>query len=267
MSLSKLVRNALYEPKLKNVRVDDPNLLLLHSSILKEKPMLRETFSYFYRKMLSISDQFIKSGGLEIELGSWAGFFKDINPSVLTSDIRYSPNYDLILDAQKMDLKDSSVRCIYAINVFHHLPDPVQFFKELERVLVAGGGCILIEPHGGAASAALHKRLHKDEYFDPDSPGWENYQVRGPFSGANQALSHIVFSRDLDWFNREFGSNLALVHREYCTNGLRYLLSGGLNFRQLVPNFISPIVPFIEWLISPLARFWSFHEIIVIQRR
>ena len=266
MALSSRLRDALYEPRVKNVRPDDPNLLALHASVLEEKPMLHDTFAYFYHKMADLCDKYLQVEGQEIELGSGAGFFKQIRPKVLTSDIRCSPGLDLSLDAQNMNVDDGSVRCIYAINVFHHLSDPVKFFKELKRVLASRGGCILIEPHGGVASAALHRRLHKDEFFDPDMPEWTNYQIRGPLSGANQALSHIVFSRDLERFEREYGSELELVHREYCTNGLRYLLSGGLNFRQLIPNLLSPLVPAAEWVMSPLARFWSLHHVLVIRR-
>ena len=267
MNLSTLIRNALYEPLVKNVSPDDPGLLALHKSVLKEKVILRDTFLYFYKKMASCCDQYLQTKGQEIELGSGAGFFKEIRPEVLTSDIRHSPDFDLSLDAQNMKVNDGSVRCIYAINVFHHLPDPDKFFKELKRVLASGGGCILIEPHGGPASAALHRRMHKDEFFDPNTPEWTNYQINGPLSGANQALSHIVFSRDLDRFKRKYGRELELVHREYCTNGLRYLLSGGLNFRQLVPNMLSPIVSSAERLMSPLSRFWSLHHVLVIRRR
>jgi hypothetical protein len=61
----------------------------------------------------------------------------------------------------------------------------------LLRVLVPGGGCVLIEPHSGPLSSIVHKRLHKDEYFDPDESGWKNDKIRGPLSGANQALAHM----------------------------------------------------------------------------
>lgn len=64
-----------------------------------------------------------------------------------------------------MNLFDNLVRCIYAINIFNHLAEPEKFFEKLKRVLVPRG-CILIKPHGGSASAALRKKLHKDEFFD-----------------------------------------------------------------------------------------------------
>jgi SAM-dependent methyltransferase len=266
VTLSRKIRELLYEPRVRAVDVDAPDFISVHAQILREKPILHDTFRHFYLQMSRLCDAYVTGSGREIELGSGAGFFPDVRPAVEKSDIRTLPGVSLVLDAQKMDLADSSVRCIYAINVFHHLPEPQLFFSELKRVLSPGGGCILIEPHGGPASAALHRRLHKDEYFDADAIEWSNTNIRGPLSGANQALSSIVFDRDLAKFEREHGQDLHLVHREYCTNSLRYLVSGGLNFRQLLPNASAGALRGVEMCLSPLARFWTFHHALVLRR-
>ena len=268
MSLSKQLRKFLYEPKIRDLDVDAQDILATHRSLLKSKPMLCDTFRYFYKKMVTLCDQYLNVDGREIELGSGVGFMKDVRPTLETSDIRKLDSIDLIIDAQNMNLLDNSVRCIYAINVFHHLAEPEKFFEELKRVLVPGGGCILIEPHGGPASAALHKRLHKDEFFDTSMQrDWVNKEIRGPLSGANQALSHIVFERDIIRFQRDHGDALELIHRGYCTNALRYFFSGGLNFRQLMPTVASSVLRAIETIATPAAYYWSFHQILVIKRR
>jgi hypothetical protein len=56
--------------------------------------------------------------------------------------------------------------------------------------------------------------------------------------GANQALSYIVFERDRERFERLF-PDLEIVEQSWIANYPRYLLSGGLNFRQLLPTFRS----------------------------
>jgi SAM-dependent methyltransferase len=267
MSFVEKLRDLLYEPRVRSVDVDAPEFLSMHAQILREKPILHGTFLDFYRQMSRLCDTYVTGNGREVELGSGAGFFPEVRPVVEKSDIRTLPGIPLVLDAQKMDLPDRSVRCIYAINVFHHLPEPDLFFGELKRVLTPGGGCILVEPHGGPASAALHRRLHKDEYFDPHAIEWSNANIRGPLSGANQALSHIVFERDLMKFEREHGRELNLVHREYCTNSLRYLVSGGLNFRQLMPSATAGVLRKIEEVLSPAAKSWTFHHALVLKRK
>lgn len=267
MKIIERVRLWLYEPRVRGINVDDNALLGIHAGILREKRLLRSAFETFYRDMTGLCDRLLIVPGMEIELGTGAGFFKSLRPELVTSDIRKGPNIDIALDAQNMSLPDDSVRCIYAINVFHHLPDPERFFLELCRVLRPGGGCILIEPHGGPSSALLHRYLHSDERFDPDAQSWQNAAIEGPLSGANQALAHIVFKRDIARFNKLYGKRLEIIHRGYCLNALRYLLSGGLNFRQLLPSAVDPILRGLESIGRPLARYWSLHQVTVIVKR
>lgn len=267
MKIIERMRAWLYEPSVRGVNVDDNALLAIHAGILKDKRLLRSAFQSFYTDMTDLSDRLLTKDGMELELGTGAGFFRSLRPGVVTSDIRVGPNIDMALDAQAMDLPDASVRCVYAINVFHHLPDPERFFSELERVLLPGGGCVLIEPHAGFGSAMLHRHLHTDERFDPDTPNWQTADIAGPLSGANQALAHIVFKRDRDRFQRTYGEKLEIVHEGYSTNSLRYLFSGGLNFRQLLPPALEPVLRGLEWLGKPLARHWSLHQVIVLRKR
>lgn len=267
MNLINKFRAWLYDPRVRGVNVDDTTFLDIHSSILKEKPLLRSAFQAFYHDMSSCCDRYLTKKGTELELGTGAGFFKSLRPNLITSDIRKAPNIDIELDAQNMSLQDETVRCIYAINVFHHLPNPDAFFNELCRVLLPGGGCILIEPHIGFASALLHRHMHTNERFEPNAPNWDSTTIGGPLSGANQALAHIVFIRDLEKFKMLYGQHLEIVFQGYSHNALRYLFSGGLNFRQLLPSKFEPLLRFVEWLGTPFARYWSLHQIIVIRKR
>lgn len=261
------LRQWLHEPDARGIHVDDHGLLDIHADILRDKRLLRSTFETFYRDMADLCDRFLVAEGLEVELGAGAGFFKTLRPALITSDIRKGAGIDLVLDAQSMALADNSARCLYAINVFHHLPDPELFFAELVRVLRPGGGCILVEPHGGFASALLHRYLHREEHFDPTAPGWRTTQICGPLSGANQAMAHIIFNRDLARFQATHGQSLELVHRAYELNGLRYIMSGGLSYRQILPSWMERPLALIEKLLTPLARYWSLHEVIVLRKR
>jgi SAM-dependent methyltransferase len=266
MKIINKLRKLLYEPKVHGVAIDDNQLLSIHMDVLKNKPLLRSAFNTFYSEMTMLCDQLLSPSGIEIELGSGAGFFKSIRTNLVTSDIRKGSHIDMVLDAQRMDLADSSVRCIYAINVFHHLPDPELFFSELCRVLVSRGGCILIEPHNGMFSALLHRYLHSDENFLPNVKSWKNIHITGPLSGANQALAHVVFNRDRVRFNNIYEENLEVIHQGYILNQLRYLFSGGLNFRQFLPSAFEPLLKVVEYAMKPFARFFTLHQIIVIRK-
>src|SRR5690606_34911690 len=125
-------------------------------------------------------------------------------------------------------------------NTFHHFPDPEQFFREVDRTLADGGGVVMLEPYHGALGSFLFKRMFKTEGFDKEFPSWQT-PMTGPMNGANQALSYIVFKRDRARFEEMFPS-LKIVAEEISTNYPRYLLSGGLNFRQLLPDFSIPLL-------------------------
>lgn len=267
MRLATYLRNALYESGTGELDVDGNELIAVHRQSLTRKPLLKAAYVAFYRDMIESCERLLPVDGLEIELGSGVGFFKSLRPNVITSDVRPIPTVDRVLDAEHMDLPDNSVRCIYAINAFHHLSDPNRFFSELRRVLKPGGGCILIEPHIGWGSSWLHRHLHKDEHFDPTASSWKTLEIRGPLSGANQALAYIVFERDRRSFDEKYGRDLEVVRQFYCLNSLRHFFSGGLNFRQLLPSFTEPLLRLFEQMGRPLARHWALYQVIVLRRR
>jgi SAM-dependent methyltransferase len=255
----------LKDPRLETVDFDSDELLIIQKKILREKRMMRAVFEYFYRCCRRLDDKYFSGEGLRIEIGAGASFFNELFPDVLITDIKKAEHLDRVIDAQRMDLPEGSVRAVYGINCFHHLPEPELFFQELERVLVPGGGCILIDPYYGPFAGLLLTRLFKTESFDKSQAGW-NTESRGVMVGANQALSYIVFIRDRETFQQKF-PGLEIVAAHPLNNYLQYLFSGGLNFRQLLPDAMLPVVKVIEFLLTPFSRILALHHIIVLRKK
>lgn len=107
--------------------------------------------------------------------------------------------------------------------------------------------------------------MFASEDFDKDMPGWTT-NATGPMHGANQALSYIVFDRDRARFEREL-PNRELVETFPLGNYLRYLLSGGLNFRHIAPDFSEPGLRAIESMLTPAWRVLALNHVIVLRRR
>ncbi|CAH1077452.1 class I SAM-dependent methyltransferase [Candidatus Nitrotoga sp. 1052] len=254
----------LCDPLLVGMDVDGENRLALHRKMLEKKRMLREVFTEFHHLFRKLDRQFLSGDGIKVELGSGVSPMRDSYPEVLATDIVYAPHLDRVINAEAMDLADSSVRVMYGQNCFHHFPHPDEFLRELDRVLIPGGGAILLEPYYGPLATFLFKRLFRTEGFDKTYQSWET-PVSGPMNGANQALSYIVFIRDRNEYERKHPS-LRIVHNELAGNYLKYLLSGGLNFRQLLPDSFTGFVGLLEKLISPLNRWIALHHIIVIRK-
>jgi len=246
--------------------VEGPERLAVHKRVLEHKPLLGEVFREDHELLMDLDRRtFGSTPGLRVELGAGVAPVSTSFPDVLATDVVDGPGLDRVLDAQSMDLPDGSVRALFGQNCFHHFPDPLGFLREAERVIAPGGGVVLIEPYYGPAAALMYKRLFATESFDEHMPGWRS-DAAGSMLGANQALSFIVFVRDRPLFETEL-PGLELVHMEPLDNWVRYLLSGGLNFRQLVPTRSAGLLKALERALHPARRVLALHHVIVLRRR
>ena len=120
----------------------------------------------------------------------------------------------------------------------------------------------MIEPWVTPWSRVVYTRLHH-EPFRPDAPEWE-FPSTGPLSGANGALAWIVFVRDREQFAREFPEWQIHV----ITPGMpfRYLLSGGVALRSLMPGSTFRLWRRIESGLQPWMDTWAMFAHIVLVR-
>lgn len=254
----------LREPGADGLDLDGEARLEWHRSVLARKRMTREVFLECHDLLRLLDQRYLTGEGVAVEVGAGAAPMRDGDQAVLSADIVYGRHLDCVFDAQRLGLRARSVRVVYAQNTFHHLPEPERFFGELERVLSPGGGAILLDPFYGPAATFLFKRLFRSEGFDKTFPAWET-PVAGPMNGANQALSYVIFVRDRGRFEASFPS-LRIVHDEPVGNYLRYLVSGGLNFRQLLPDAAAAPLRLVERVLSPLRHVLALHHVVVLKK-
>lgn len=246
------------------MNADGDERIRAHHEILQKKPKLQQVFRENFNQMKALAKQHLHADGLKIELGSGAVSMKTTMPDVKTSDIVPSAYNDLTLDAQKMDIHDNSVAIFFGQNVFHHFNDPEKFFDKLMRTLKPGGGAILLEPYHGPLASFIYRNYIPGETFDKHQSEW-NFSHEGPMVGANQALSYIVFNRDKAKFN-ELYPDFEIVFTGIQNNYIRYIFSGGLNFRKLIPDMLDPVLRLIEAILKPLISLFGIHYIIVLKR-
>ncbi len=261
-----MIANWLNLDSLPEQELNTNTRLQAHKRVLQKKPMLEAVFREFHETFLYYDCRhFGETPGLRVELGAGVFPVRESFPEVLATDVVMAPHLDRELDAANMDLASGSVRALYAQNVFHHVPDVEAFFREAIRVIKPGGGVILIEPYYGVAASFLYPRMFVSETFDKRMKGWKA-PIQGPMSGANQALSFIVFVRDRLQFE-ELYPELEIVTEEPLSNYLRYIASGGLNFHQLLPNWMGGFVKGVESAFWPIRSILALHNLIVIRRR
>lgn len=82
---------------------------------------------------------------------------------------------------------------------------------------------------------------------------------------ANQALSYIYFIKNEEKFQKKF-PQLEIVHTSIFGNYLRFIISGGLNFRKILPDFLISLIKIIENILFPLKKILGLHYLIVIRK-
>jgi SAM-dependent methyltransferase len=254
-----ILRRLLAHPLTRGWNVDDPRTTDLRRQIVKGKPFLRHIYEQWYR---TLAADVPTGGGRALELGSGAGFFREFLPDVITSEIFACPGIDLVLDGTKLPLGDASLRAIVMTDVFHHIPDVAAFLREAGRTVRAGGVVAMIEPWVSAWSKLVYTRLHH-EPFDPRAAAW-TFPAAGPLSGANGALPWIVFQRDRERFEQEFAQ--WKIETVAPMMPLRYLVSGGVSMRPLMPGWTTPAWRGIEGAIAPLKRQTAMFAHVVLRR-
>lgn len=260
------LRALLAEPRLAGIDLESGARIAAHRRLLQEKKLIRDIFVEMYRFCAALDERWFSGAGARVELGAGASLIKDYFPEVITTDIMPARHLSLVLNAAAMPLAPASVRAFYAIDCFHHLPAPESFFQELRRCLAPGGGAVMIEPYYGPLARWLYGKLFATERFDPRQKEWSApAETMGAMRGANQALSYIVFTRDRKMFEERF-PELRIVASEPLGSYVRYLASGGLNFRPLAPAVLGPALRACETALKPLRRVLALHHVIVLRK-
>jgi SAM-dependent methyltransferase len=240
--------------------LDDPNRTIEHSVIIRNKSFLRNIYKEWYAIFKKEAAHL--PAGKMLEIGSGGGFLKEEIPAVITSDIMPLPDCDMCLSAEALPFKENELSAIFMVNVLHHIKNPVNFFNEVVRTLTPGGVVAMIEPTHSVMSYYIYKNFHH-EPFDVKA-GWE-LKGTGPLSESNQALPWILFHRDRKLFESTFPSLKISFTKQHTS--LRYILSGGVSRKAMVPAFTFPFFTVIDQMLNVTGPLTSMFETIIIKKQ
>lgn len=239
--------------------LDAPERTLEHKKIILSKPFLKRLYVDWYKQFESEMSSL--PNGDVIELGSGGGFLKDVIPTVISSDILPLSTNDMTFSALDMPFEANSISGLLMVDTFHHIPDAFTFLKEAERVLQKDGKIIMIEPANSAWGRFIFKTFHHEPY---DLKGTWQIPSSGPLSGANIPLPWIVFIRDSELFKKEF-PGFEIEEIKYHT-AFGYLISGGVSFKSLVPNFSYSFFKKTDQLLARMSKQLSMFMTIKIKK-
>jgi len=255
-----MLKKLLAHPLTRGLDINAPHTTALRREIIQSKPFLKQIYLEWYEYVLAALDG--TPQGVVLEIGSGAGFLEQFIPGLITSDILYVPFNQLVLDGCSLPFPDNSLDSIVMTNVLHHIPYAGKFLQETARCLRIGGALVMLEPWVSAWSHFVYKYIHH-EHYDPNSPEWD-FPTGGPLSDANSALPWIVFERDRDQFERQYPQLEISQITPFMP--VRYMLSGGISMRCLMPFCLYGFWRWIEERLTPLNRHLGMHALIKVTK-
>jgi len=253
-----MLKTWLAHPITRGLDLDDPQTTHLRLQIIREKGFLRQIYYEWYAQVV---DALPTGRGLVLELGSGAGFLADFIPDLITSEVFYCPGVRTVLDGQRLPFGDGTLRAIVMTNVLHHLAEPRHFLNEATRCVRTSGRVIAIEPWVTPWSQLIYRRLHHEPFY-PEARDW-GFSRSGPLSGANGALPWIIFGRDRAQFEREFPE--WQIQKVKPMMPFRYLVSGGISLRSLMPGWTFGTWRWLEDALTPWMKNLAMFAQIVLQ--
>ena len=224
IKIFKKIQFSHYENRMKSIADTKIARELYYSSKSKNvKFLLNERFSWM--------NDFIQDDDTGIEVGSGAGFSKDFikNKNFKLTDIGEDDHLDFKnIDAQSTGFESESFDYVIASNMIHHIPFPIKFFKEMNRIIKKGGKLIIFESYCSLVFQ-LATIIMKHEGFDFTLDVWDEKNPKSDEKNAwhgNIAVPHLIFD-DKTKFEKNLGKYFKIEY-EKLTECFIFLNSGGV---------------------------------------
>ncbi len=255
--ISAFLKHWLEHPLTRGLDIDDPQTTVLRRRIIKDNKFLYRIYREWYDSLLPCVPQ---GEGMVLELGSGAGFLKEFLPNCITSDVQFLAGVDVIADGRALPVATNSLKAIVMVDVLHHIPNVTAFFESASRTVKPGGVVAMLEPWLTPWSRLIYSRFHH-EPCDSQTDAWD-FPAAGHLSSANLALPWVIFQRDQEIFKDKFPE--WEISQVRASMPFRYLLSGGVSLRNLVPAWSYPLWARLEDTIQPLnPRLGMFAQIVL----
>jgi SAM-dependent methyltransferase len=193
------------------------------------KPLLKEIYAGFYRRILALIDPSIP--GRIVELGSGIGNLKDYLPAALSTDLFPNPWLDLACDGYELPFKPGTLSHLLLFDVFHHLRAPNAFLREARRVLAPTGRLLLFEPYISLTSGPVYGLLHHEPVAWRESINLaQSFPRPRDYYAAQGNATRLFFRKGIS----AWPEGWKVFHAE-AFSCFHYLLSGGYSKPAFYP--------------------------------
>lgn len=230
-----------------------------HRSVWARKRSLRKVYTYWF----DVVRKACVPNAPIVELGCGPGFFKELYPEVVATDVAPSPYADRVVDAAALPFADGEVGTIVFLDVFHHLPRPEQFLREAARALRPRGRLVMIEPWMSLAGRLLYTYVHHEDCDMSVAPA-------DPWGGANKdpmqgnaALPYLYFRAG--GHVEHMGVPLRVILRQPFA-ALPWILSGGFQPFSLLPAALVSVAEWVDGIVSRLPPVTATRCFLVLEK-
>jgi SAM-dependent methyltransferase len=160
-----------------------------------EKPGIQEFMKHLYHRIHAEVKDCIDI----LEIGSGAGISKMhlTTLNILRTDIFEFPLNDVRggIDSHRLPFENGSFDSCIAIDVLHHLANPLIALTELKRVTEfdKSGKIVLIEPYVSAFSYPVYKLFHSEKTSNPWLKKYSEPFISEKPEDGDQSLSKMLF--------------------------------------------------------------------------
>lgn len=222
------------------------DLLLEHRRVFTGKPVLASVYGVWFDLLI----EGLPRNARVLEAGAGPGLFgphaKAARPDLrwIALDLIEAPWNDIVADAQLLPFREAAFDAVVGVDFVHHLATPLEFFRDVARVLKPGGELRVVEPWVSPLSYPVYRFLHREGAtlgLDPARP-FKSGDAKAPFdgdAGVTRAIALKVGDEAWRRLGYSGGPRLALI------NGFAYLLSLGFKRSSLLPRFLAgPVIAF-----------------------
>lgn len=229
----------------------------------QRKPMLREVYHDFYRKIAARIDG--RVSGPVVELGSGMGRIKEVIPACVTTDLFPNPWLDRQENCYQLSYADASVSHLILFDVWHHLRYPGTALREFHRVLAPGGRLILCEPAASWVGRLVYHFFHHEPVALHEPITWEaaaGFSALDADYYAAQGSATRIFWQG-EGLDRLAGWQLREV---LPLTSFNYFASGGFSGPQLGGRFLHSLMRALDFVTSPFPRAFAARLIVVLEK-
>lgn len=224
---------------------------------------LRVVYESFFAQIMAAT-----VGDRVLEVGAGIGVLKRLFPRVVTSDVKKTEFVDEALSCYAIEEGRRAWSSIVALDVLHHLTEPMRFLASAAASLEPGGRLVLSDPAATCVGRWFYRVCHHEPCRPTDLTvpfRFEPDDADGSFANMGMAMALFVQNRDwLDLRLNELGMKVVSLR---FSELIAYPLSGGFSKPQLVPTaLLQFLLNFERHLPQWLLRSVALRMLIILEK-